>query len=422
MNPHQPMPQVQPAVPFPNGRPGHNPPYMHSPHPPQQGSYYPYQYPIHYQRPPPQWPPYPMPMPMQRGFQPYPTMPPYPVTQHMQPMRPSPHQAPSSSSIRSVQGVLSPSSSNTSLHPQSPTPASISNPHLAPPTPPPPPTVDAPAHRLPYYPPLPWQSFDGAFPSRAPRRRRRKAPEPQSSSVPVELPSRRGSVTEEEADANAVSSPINLPLTRAELLHERPTLETPSTSHPPSEALSTQPTTPSSTVTPQQTTPKNYISGRPNVPIIPIVPAIPNIPVASRPSRRASTGAGSESANPAVPSNAVHLANAVETAAQVNEGAGISVNSGEGPTSPPIKMGPKSWADLVRTMGPPSASAKASVASDVAAQTNGHSTSKAGSLADALGSYSVKDSSESAKIAFLEPRGLVNTGNMCYMNSVSFVL
>ena len=229
-------------------------------------------------------------------------------------------------------------------------------------------------------------------------------------------------MAEEEAEADGVASIIKLPLSKVGMLHERPTLETPSTSHPPSEALSTQPTTPSSAVTPQQTTLKFNISGRPNVPIVPIVPAIPNIPVASRPSKRASTSAASDGVNAALPSNADHLANAVEAAAQVNGGAVDSAKSAEGATSPPVKVGPKSWADLVRTMGPPSTSAKVPVASEAAAQTNGSGTSKAGSLADALASYSVKDNSESAKVAFLEPRGLVNTGNMCYMNSVSFLL
>lgn len=67
-------------------------------------------------------------------------------------------------------------------------------------------------------------------------------------------------------------------------------------------------------------------------------------------------------------------------------------------------------------------STKAQIASDSTAQTNGFASIKAGSLADALTSYSVKDCGETTKVAFLEPRGLVNTGNMCYMNSVSLCL
>jgi ubiquitin carboxyl-terminal hydrolase 10 len=39
------------------------------------------------------------------------------------------------------------------------------------------------------------------------------------------------------------------------------------------------------------------------------------------------------------------------------------------------------------------------------------------SLAEALKSFSV--ASTESKVAFLKPRGLVNSGNMCYMNSVS---
>ena len=52
------------------------------------------------------------------------------------------------------------------------------------------------------------------------------------------------------------------------------------------------------------------------------------------------------------------------------------------------------------------------------AQTNGVLPTKTESLADALSSYSVESIRDSSKISFLEPRGLVNTGNMCYMNSV----
>lgn len=121
-----------------------------------------------------------------------------------------------------------------------------------------------------------------------------------------------------------------------------------------------------------------------------------------------------------VPSNADHLANAVETAAKVNaEESKDSAKSAETVTSSPIKATPKSWADLVRTPGQNLAARTVQVPSELTTQTNGFAPAKAASLADALSSYSVKENNESAKTAFLEPRGLVNTGNMCYMNSVS---
>ena len=56
---------------------------------------------------------------------------------------------------------------------------------------------------------------------------------------------------------------------------------------------------------------------------------------------------------------------------------------------------------------------------NVTIQTNGVAPIQAGSLSEALSSYSVVEAKENSRIAFLEPRGLVNTGNMCYMNSVS---
>lgn len=415
MNSHQPiLPQAQPAIPL-NGRPGHNAPYAPSPHPPQQPPYYQgyqYQYPVHYQRPPQQWTPYPMPMSMGRGYQPYPPMTPYQIPPHLPPMRPSPQHAPSSSSVRSVQGMLSPSSSNTSLHVPSSTPITVSNPYRAPPTPPPPPppSVPPPSQRTPFYPPLPWQSFEGAFPPRV-IRRRRKTPAPQSSSVPVELP-RRGSIGDIETVPEEAMLPAEAP-PGEEPSRDIPALETPLTSQPPSEALSTQPTTPSSEITP-----KMNAASRPSVPLLPIVPAVPNLPLPSRPSKRASISAASDVINGAPP-NADHLANAVETAAKVDaEHSEDIAKSVETINSPPIKAAPKSWADLVRTTGQNSTARTIQAPSDTATKTNGFTAAKAGSLADALSSYSVKENDDNAKIAFLEPRGLVNTGNMCYMNSV----
>lgn len=120
-------------------------------------------------------------------------------------------------------------------------------------------------------------------------------------------------------------------------------------------------------------------------------------------------------------SNADHLANAVETAAKVKaEESEDCAKSTETVTSPPTKAAPKSWADLVRNMGQNTTAARTSqVPTDSAAQINDFAPAKAGSMAEALSSYSVKENNENAKMAFLEPRGLVNTGNMCYMNSVS---
>ena len=204
---------------------------------------------------------------------------------------------------------------------------------------------------------------------------------------------------------------VEAPTPAEQISRDAPVLETPLTSQPPSEALSTQPTTPSSEITP-----KMNASSRPSVPLIPIVPAVPNLPLTSRRSKRASISVTSDVVNGA-PSNADHLANAVETAAKVN--AVESGDSVETVSSPPIKAAPKSWADLVRTMGQDSTARITQANHDSAPKTDGFVPVKAGSLADALDSYSVKDSNDNAKIAFLEPRGLVNTGNMCYMNSVS---
>jgi ubiquitin carboxyl-terminal hydrolase 10 len=49
---------------------------------------------------------------------------------------------------------------------------------------------------------------------------------------------------------------------------------------------------------------------------------------------------------------------------------------------------------------------------------NGLGPAKNETLSDVLNTMDVTASHSAAKIAFLKPRGLVNTGNMCYMNSV----
>lgn len=58
----------------------------------------------------------------------------------------------------------------------------------------------------------------------------------------------------------------------------------------------------------------------------------------------------------------------------------------------------------------------AKASDDTPQQVNGFQQPKPGSLLEVLRSYDTELGS--SRVAFLEPRGLVNTGNMCYMNSV----
>lgn len=96
------------------------------------------------------------------------------------------------------------------------------------------------------------------------------------------------------------------------------------------------------------------------------------------------------------------------------------IENGEFKSAEPAATGaPKSWANLFK------GTASASVSTTNAPNTNvsqsdlagGFSKSNNESLAAALFSYSA--TKVDGKFSFLEPRGLVNTGNMCYMNSVS---
>jgi ubiquitin carboxyl-terminal hydrolase 10 len=99
------------------------------------------------------------------------------------------------------------------------------------------------------------------------------------------------------------------------------------------------------------------------------------------------------------------------------------------PAPAPAKSAPKLWAGLFAGS---SAAAKApstgasSPSTTHAAATNGPAestdnttgfiSSNVKSLAEALRAYRVGNGE---KVVFIEPRGLRNTGNMCYMNSVS---
>lgn len=211
------------------------------------------------------------------------------------------------------------------------------------------------------------------------------------------MPSRGGAPATEAAadvdqsDVSTVAAPSQLPSAQ----------ETPATSQAPSEAdvsvaaPSPAPAESSKPATPQGQAKKD---ARPAIPIVPAVPA-------ARPKT-----ASSET----VPTPASTTEQSAPANAQAD--APAEGNPAE-PATPAPKAAPKSWADLMRSKN--SAAAAAATASTVAVNgaspTNGAPPSRASTLAGALKQFNVDDND---KIAFLEPRGLVNTGNMCYMNSV----
>jgi ubiquitin carboxyl-terminal hydrolase 10 len=210
----------------------------------------------------------------------------------------------------------------------------------------------------------------------------------------VALPSRGATVTNEstadaaQSETSTVAAPSQLPSTQ----------ETPATSQAPSEAENNTSTASavevSKSATPQSQAKKD---SRPAVPIVPAVPA-------ARPKAEAAQAPASESAPVA------------DSAVSQAEGSAEEPKSTE-PTTPAPKAAPKSWADLMRSKNSAAAAAASAAAVNGASPTNGATPSRASTLAGALNQFNVDDND---KIAFLEPRGLVNTGNMCYMNSVCF--
>lgn len=206
-------------------------------------------------------------------------------------------------------------------------------------------------------------------------------------------------MTHEVADSNVVA----IPAEKVEASTSMP-IETPGTlpSDTPSDNMSTQPTTPSSATTsavkPQQTPTQSRLS-RAVIPVVPIIPAMPSSPVAFRNAHRDSvTSIKSKTTSETGSTAASEEVKRTEPAPEAT------------PPPPP----PKSWADLVRKQSA-STSSTVNVNNNIPV-VNGISAPKTESLGEVLGELSVADAP--SKVVFLEPRGLVNSGNMCYMNSV----
>lgn len=216
-----------------------------------------------------------------------------------------------------------------------------------------------------------------------------------------------------------------VPADLGEILPER--AETPST-HDRSDLPSTTPTTPSSVqpaqspavATPTQTKPGG--TQRPAVPAIPIVPAVPAVsPKDVKPATRP-VAVGEESAMAAASQSDDNTASTVTVGREDPESAETK------PAAAPAPAGPKLWTGLfAKTAAAASAAAAASGPNGVAAGAAdsgssapaGFTQSKSNSMGDALRAYQV-DGAE--KVQFLEPRGLSNIGQICYLNSVLQVL
>ena len=196
--------------------------------------------------------------------------------------------------------------------------------------------------------------------------------------------------------------------------------ETPATSQAPSENDSTQPTTPSSAIPPRPTIPQT--KARSATKIVPVVPAVPNIPSLNRPSKRGSIASKSDSSKTI---DADHETDGtVEDSAPTDDDLAKKepeeFTETPKPSSPQVKAVPKSWADLVRSKAPASTTTVPSISNLEEIQPNGNHATKGASLSETLSKFTVRSSDSDGKIAFTKPRGLVNTGNMCYMNSVGF--
>lgn len=154
---------------------------------------------------------------------------------------------------------------------------------------------------------------------------------------------------------------------------------------------------------------------RPGVPVIPVVPLMPQSPSAPKQSRSsAHPTPGTPDSTEATASTALENGQAA-TDEGSRPAASSETASNAAPSPAPQRVAPKSWADLVRSK------AAANKAAAPSPQAGAPTLSRGESLAEALNSFGANVEQYSEKIAFLEPRGLVNTGNMCYMNSVSSI-
>ncbi|KAI9807513.1 MAG: hypothetical protein M1825_005453 [Sarcosagium campestre] len=394
--------------------PGQMPmPMQHLPMPGYHHSQQPSAYmPPHYRswsQPP--YPPHSMPPVQHYPISPLP-MPAYPYAPHPPPLQHQPPPRPASSSTRS-HTILSPTTSVNSVPIATPS-RTTSTASVRPSSPP---VTFRPQYRI----PLPWYSMpEEKFPPKsARRRRRRKVPSP--SDPLLQLP--------KSYKRKPGPSAVSTPQTETSVAAVPFETETASPSQPRSESDSTVPSTPSSSLPQSSTaaplnTSTHKAASRPILAAIPLAPSVPpHPPSAGKRAAKAQEGEHSPSSSPSADTNVSNDRSGQpdDKAPGDTDVASPSSEQTSKPTSPPSKGPPKSWADLVRSSAPKTVNVAGAPPVNGSSHKSEAAHTKVGSVAAALSAFSVDDEGQK-KLAFIEPRGLVNTGNMCYMNSVLQIL